>query len=187
MASNGNVILWCASPAIKRSIRYFLRENAYTVVTCEHAEDVRIALSIDDYCLLVTDTPFPDSTLEQLLLRHPSLPVFHIAAHMPEIRPQPPHHVQTLPFDLDEIKKLLRPDTGNTEPLLLGKFEILPEKSAIRYKHSEINIPKKEMELLLLLYRNRPEIVSKENIARRLWPQAPQERDSSINVYINNC
>ena len=93
MASNGNVILWCASPAIKRSIRYFLRENAYTVVTCEHAEDVRIALSIDDYCLLVTDTPFPDSTLEQLLLRHPSLPVFHIAAHMPEIRPHPPHSI----------------------------------------------------------------------------------------------
>lgn len=186
MASNGNVILWCASSAMKRSIRHFLTENAYTVVSCEHAEDVRIALSIDDYCLLVTDTPYPDEALEQLLRRNPGLPVFHITARLPEVLPPAPHFLYSLPFDLDEIGRLLRGNGSRSERLPLGKYEILPGKSAIRFRNTETNIPKKEMELLLLLYRNRPDVVSREQIARKLWPAAPSDRDSSINVYINN-
>ena len=186
MASNGNVILWCAPSAMQRNIRHFLRENAYTVVSCGQADDVRIALSIDEYRLLITDAPVSDSTLKQLLQHSPGLPVCHIAVRRPETLPQPPHFVCTVPFDLEEIGKLLRPDVRTAEVLTLGKYEILSGKNAIRYRHTEINIPKKEMELLLLLYRKRPDVVSKECIARRLWPRNPEERDSSINVYVNN-
>lgn len=186
MASNGNVIIWCAPSALRRSVQHFLRENAYTVVSCMHADDVRIALSIEDYILLITDLPFPDETLQLLLKRYPKLPVLHIVERMPDVKAAPPHYVCRKPFNIEEIGKLLRQKKPSYESLLLGKYTILPEKNAILYKHTETNIPKKEMELLLLLYRNRPDMVSKEQIARRLWPQEPRDRDNSISVYANN-
>ena len=96
-------------------------------------------------------------------------------------------HLFSQPFDLSELEYCLQPaNQEEKKRLFLGKYEILPQSSAIRCKNESLNIPKKEMELLLLLLKNSPGTVSKEEIAAKLWPSDKERHDNSINVYINN-
>ncbi|MBO4281735.1 MAG: response regulator transcription factor [Bacteroidales bacterium] len=188
MASNGNVVLWCVSPVLQRNIRYFLRKNAYAVCCCHNLEEVHVALSIDDYLLIVTDIPYPDEAFSALCARHADLPVFHIVDQLPSQLPDPPHLLRKKPFDLSEIERMLqaRQAPGEASALPLGNYTLLPESNRIRYRNTECGIPNKEMEMLLILYRNSPDIVSKEAIARKLWPQDPEGHENSIHVYLNN-
>ncbi len=188
MKSNGNVIVWCVSSVLQRNLRYFLRKNAYAVICCRNLEDVRIALSIDDYLLLITDIPYPDEAFAALYTRYTTLPVFHIVDKLPAQRPPSPYTLREKPFDLSEIESLLqaRQQPGETLTLPLGGFTILPETNSIRYQHSCFSIPNKEMEMLLILYRNSPDIVSKEAIARKLWPNDTENHENAIHVYLNN-
>lgn len=188
MSSSGNVILWCSAPVLERNIRHYLREQAYEVIRCKSLEEVHTALGMDDYLLLITDAALQDSILDRLLKQNPGLLVLYIGENQALLPIFDRYHRLSPPFDLSGIGQLLRERKNPREytSLPLGKYEILPQQNRIRCKNEEISIPKKEMELLLLLYAKRPETVSKDAIAHRLWPDSPQQRDNSINVYINN-
>ena len=188
MSSNGNVLLWCRSAILQRTIRHYLAENAYTAIGCHRPEEIGMALSIDDFLLLITDAPCPDEALESQLARHPELPVLHITEQWPAVPPAPQHKQLPPPFDLSFLGQWLQQQKkpAETPHFAMGKFEVFPSEHCIRYQNRETNMPKKEMELLLLLYRNRPQTLSKEAIHRKLWPENPAGMDNSIHVYINN-
>ncbi|MBR5664912.1 MAG: winged-helix domain-containing protein [Bacteroidales bacterium] len=188
MHSNGNVLLWCKSTILRRTIRNYLLDNAYTAIVCNRPEEIGMALSIDDFLLLISDAPYPDTDLDSQLARETQLTVLHITGQWPEV-PPPPHRIHIAPpFDLDLIGQCLQQQKKPAEPthFTIGKYEVFPSEHCIRYRNRETNLPKKEMELLLLLYKKRPYTLSKEAIQRKLWPTATDGKDNSIHVYINN-
>ena len=186
MANNGNILLMCASPILERNIRHYLKENAFNVIQC-HPETLRTALQMDDYMMLVTEVPPQDTETESVLERFPEVTVLHITGQRP-LFPLPENRIiLPPPFDLSEISRLLHRKAPETEQTLpLGGYELIPGKKCIRWKNMEIRLPQKEMELLLLLYRNRPDTVSKNVVATKLWPNEPEGKDNSIYTYINN-
>ena len=188
MATNGNVLLWCASPVLCRNIRHYLQGNAFAVLSCTTAEELRIALSIDDYLLLITDISLTVEFPETLLERQPDLTVLHISENEADTSLPKNHLWLHPPFDMNEIGLILQHQNQPAEPqeLPLGKYVILPKEKRIRYQNKEFPLSKKEMELLLLLYRNHPEVISKETICHKLWPESPLGKENSIYVYINN-
>ena len=188
MHSNGNVLLWCRSAILRRTIRNYLLDNAYTAIVCNRPEEIGMALAIDDFLLLITDATCPDDELDKQLAREPQLPVLHITGEWPELPPSPQRIHIAPPFDLDLVGQCLQKQKKPAEPehFTMGKYEVFPSEHCIRYRNSETNLPKKEMELLLLLYKNRPDTLSKEAVRHKLWPESPEGKDSSIHVYINN-
>ena len=187
MATNRNVILWCESAPLRRTLSHYLQENAFSVISCNTLEGIRMELGIGDFTLLITDTTCDDGRLEAIVSKQPTMQVLHITeqAHATHNKQQwitlPP------PFDLSEIGRLLQQrKPAEPDALPLGKYDLLPAKNSIRYQNIETTLPKKEMELLLLLYRNRPDMISKEIVCRKLWPESPSGHDNSIHVYINN-
>ena len=188
MATNGNVLLWCSSPILRRNIRHYLQGNAFAVLSCTSAEELRIALSIDDYLILITDISLHDGFPDTLLERHPDLTVLHISENDADTSLPKNHLWLQPPFDMNEIGLILQRQNQPAEPqeLPLGKYVILSKEKRIRYQDKEFPLSKKEMELLLLLYRNHPEVISKETICHKLWPESPLGKENSIYVYINN-
>ena len=86
MHSNGNVLLWCRSAILRRTIRNYLLDNAYTAIVCNRPEEIGMALAIDDFLLLITDATCPDDELDKQLAREPQLPVLHITGQWPELK-----------------------------------------------------------------------------------------------------
>jgi len=187
MHSNGNVIIQCQSIILQRTIRHFLQDNAYNVICCNRPDDIRIALSIDDYLMLITDSGYPDETLDTALQRNPNLPVLHITGHWQLSGPSQHMHLAP-PFNLSEITRLLHLQKQPLPPMTipLGNFELIPAGNRIRYHNKETCLSKKEMDLLLLLCKNRPHVISKEAIGQKLWPESPLGKEKNIYVYINN-
>ena len=80
MHSNGNVLLWCRSAILRRTIRNYLLDNAYTAIVCNRPEEIGMALAIDDFLLLISDAPYPDTDLDSQLARETQLTVLRQAA-----------------------------------------------------------------------------------------------------------
>ncbi|MBO4402688.1 MAG: response regulator transcription factor [Bacteroidales bacterium] len=190
MTSNGKILIWCEAAVLRKNIRHFWESKAYETVLCQNFNEVLTALRIDDYRLIVTDCPYPHEELALLLKKYPGQPVACMGRHNEQIDTSALSvnlHLFRQPFDLSELEHCLQPaNQEEKKRLFLGKYEILPQSYAIRCKNETLNIPKKEMELLLLLLKNSPGTVSKEEIAAKLWPSDKERHDNSINVYINN-
>ena len=185
MISNGNVLIYCNDAILRKNIRHFLKERAYETLLCHEFNDVQIALRIADYRLLITDMPYPDEAYQFLTRKYPALPIVCIASN--STASEGTIHMLPQPFDISEITHLLQSHRHEEQKrITLGKYEILPSDSVIRNKKNSLKIPKKELELLLLLIRNSPELVNKDLIRQRLWPSDSLSHDNSINVYFNN-
>lgn len=187
MASNGNILLWCQNSILRKNIRHYLKENAYEVLVCKNFEEVQIAIRIAEYRLLITDQPYPSDKYEFLLQKNPELKLFCIDETSHKKPAESGITFCKQPFDLNEITNHLNSDIYIEEPhYSLGEYRVWPSKKTISNKNKVVRIAQKEMELLVILLKKRPDLTSKEYIEQKLWPGETQSHDSSINVYINN-
>jgi len=94
----------------------------------------------------------------------------------------------TKPFDCDEL--LLRIDAllRRTQLKDINSVGVLKHDEVhkrILYKDSELDLSKKEYELLLLLMAHTNSVVPKELILDELWSCADSGSDGAVRVYIN--
>ncbi len=94
----------------------------------------------------------------------------------------------TKPFDSDElilrINALLRRTKPNNS-LSVGLLRHDELHKSIFYKDSELELSRKEYQLLLLLMQHANNAVPKELIVDELWSTSQSSSDGAIRVYIN--
>ena len=94
----------------------------------------------------------------------------------------------TKPFDSDELllrlKALLKRSQKN-EPESVGKLSHNKLHKTISYDGNELDLSKKEYDLLVLFMININANVTKELIYEELWSSAQSGSDGAIRVYIN--
>jgi len=92
------------------------------------------------------------------------------------------------PFDMDElllrIKAVLKRTQKNT-PQDIGKLSHDAFHKRVFYDGTELELSKKEYELLVILINNANATVTKEYILDELWSSADGGSDGAIRVYIN--
>jgi len=96
----------------------------------------------------------------------------------------------TKPFSLAELRvkvknilKLTQPQTHDQQ-FELGKINFFPEKGLLITPDGEINLRKKETELVLHLFRAAGSIVSKQALITKLWQPESETKINTIDVYI---
>ena len=91
------------------------------------------------------------------------------------------------PIDLDElhlrIMAVLRRQT-RTEKLILGHYTVDCNAKKIYEKEKLLQVTSKAVELLLLLYVAKGEVVRMERIESELWPSNEESSLGAIRVYI---
>jgi two-component system, OmpR family, response regulator MprA len=95
------------------------------------------------------------------------------------------------PFERQEllarIRALLRrrPPRGSAS-LVIGDLSLNPESREVRRGGREIELTKREFELLEYLARNTKLVVSRERLLEEVWGYDPLEETNTIDVFISN-
>src|SRR5690606_10091840 len=86
---------------------------------------------------------------------------------------------------ISRIKGLLRRFTNETpdEKVKLGNIEIDPEKYIVYKDGNELNLPKKEFELLSLLASKPGKVFSRKEILNKIWGNDIIVGDRTIDVH----
>ncbi len=91
------------------------------------------------------------------------------------------------PIDLDELllrlAALMRRQVRQ-ERVEIGKYTLDIIAKKIFLNNSEIEVTKKAVELLMLLFQANGEVVSSDNIKSRIWAAGQNASDGSLRVYI---
>ncbi len=91
------------------------------------------------------------------------------------------------PIDLDElllrIAALMRRQIRQ-ERIEIGKYTLDVIAKKIFLNNSEVDITKKAVELLVLLFQANGEVVSSDDIKNRIWAAGQNASDGSLRVYI---
>jgi len=91
------------------------------------------------------------------------------------------------PIDLDElllrISALIRRQVRH-ERVEIGKYTLDIIAKKIFLNNSEIEVTKKAVELLVLLFQANGEVVSSDDIKSRIWAAGQNASDGSLRVYI---
>jgi two-component system response regulator MprA len=95
------------------------------------------------------------------------------------------------PFERQEllarIRALLRrrPPRGSAS-LVVGDLALNPDSREVRRGGREIELTKREFELLEYLARNQKLVVSRERLLEEVWGYDPLEETNTIDVFISN-
>ncbi len=94
----------------------------------------------------------------------------------------------TKPFDADELilrLKAVLKRSKKSEPKLLGKLSHNELHKTIYHDGNELDLSKKEYELLMIFMSHVDKVVTKELIYEELWSSSEGGSDGAIRVYIN--
>lgn len=94
----------------------------------------------------------------------------------------------TKPFSIREVlarvKTVLRRSCPETETLCFNTLKIDMHKMQCLIDGKEISLSRKEMELLILLLKNRGRVMAREEILRKVWSDDCSVLDRTIDVNI---
>lgn len=174
-----------------------LEEEGYEVKHCANGQDALDATfeSRFDLYLLDINVPLISGTklLEELRLSSDTTPSIFLTSHkekemlLESFRCGADDYL-CKPFDLDEllvrINALLR--RRQTQGLLrVGKLLHEPFYKRVLYDGDELELSKKEYELLVILMNHTGAPVTKEHILETLWHHGEGGSEGAIRVYIN--
>ncbi len=94
----------------------------------------------------------------------------------------------TKPFNLSElnarIKAVIRRKTNQiSKEIIFGDLQIIPDERMVKIGDLELNLTKKEYEILIYLVRNKNRVVTKDSIAEHLWGDYMDEAVSFDFIY----
>lgn len=85
------------------------------------------------------------------------------------------------------LKSLLRRLDGNTQQARKNELVINREKFLVEYKGKEITLPRKEFEILSLLYHHRGMVFNRDRIKEEIWINKGKGVNSrTVDVHIKN-
>lgn len=95
------------------------------------------------------------------------------------------------PFDLNELKLRIQAVLSRSKNYIKKleineNFYIDMDRKILIKNEQELNLNKKDIELLILLVLNKGKIVTKDMIQATLWNPSDNINDAAVRVYINN-
>lgn len=185
---------------IGESVRLGLRQDNFVVDWVQDGKAAELALSNDNYALMLLDLGLPKKTglevLRNLRANKNSLPVLIITA-----RDAVANRIEGLdsgaddylvkPFDLDElsarVRALLRRQSGRVESLLrCGDLSLNPVTHQAMVADKEIILSAKEFALLHALMERPGATLSRAQLEEKIYGWEEEVESNAVEVHIYN-
>lgn len=186
---------------LAQNLQELLRREGYTVDVCyDGVSGLDNALS-DIYDLMLLDVMLPGmdgfAVLEQLRSAGKHLPVLMLTARgelSDRVRglDQGADYYLTKPFQMPEllacVRLLLRRTDGQPrqeDAVSCGDLRLEPGTFLLRCGQREVRLSRREYDLMELLIRSYPQIVTKEQLILKVWGYDSDAEDNNVEVYIS--
>lgn len=186
------------------TIRVNLEREGYAVTTYQNGHEGLLAVQQGGVDFLILDLNLPDLdgfTICRELRRHPTtakLPILMLTARTSEA-----DRIMGLelgaddylakPFSVREllarVAAILRRARGNEPDTAVyddGHLRIDGRTLRVYVEGQEVRLAKKELELLWMLVRNRPAVVSRDRILSEVWQVAEDVETRTVDAHIRN-
>jgi DNA-binding response OmpR family regulator len=185
------------------TIRLNLEREGYDVTSFANGHEGLVAVEHGGFDFLVLDLNLPDLdglTICRELRRNPatsSLPILILTARSSEhdrvtgLELGADDYL-TKPFSVREllarIQAVLRRAHGAESSQIYddGHLRIDPRTLRVYVHGGEVRLAKKELELLWILVRNRPAVVSRDRILSEVWQMADDVETRTVDAHIRN-
>ncbi len=186
-------------PAILIGLREKLAIEGYDTVSAKDGEAAQRALDEAAPDLVILDLMLPKidglTLLRWLRQRDRELPVLILSAKGAEadkvagLRTGADDYLAK-PFGLDEliarVEALLRRTWHGAESIEFGDVRVDCERRLVFRAGAEVNLSRRELEVLLYLLRHRRGVVSREQILEGVWGYEPSSAARSVDFHILN-
>lgn len=176
----------------------FLEESGFTVSHCANGQsalDITFAKKFDLYLLDIA-VPLVDGLtfLKELRESGDNTPAIFLTSHKDKEVLKKGYEgggddFITKPFDTNElifrINAVLKRANGITSKFTINRLYHDETHKRILYNNIELELSKKEYDLLLLLMKHSGKTVPKELILDELWSSSQSGSDGAVRVYIN--
>jgi DNA-binding response OmpR family regulator len=186
------------------TIRLNLEREGYVVTTFANGHEGLLGVEQGGFEFLILDLNLPDLdgfTICRELRRHPTtskLPILMLTARTSE-----QDRIMGLelgaddylvkPFSVREllarVAAILRRSKGNDGDASVyddGNLRIDGRTLRVYVRGHEVKLAKKELELLWMLVRNRPAVVSRDRILSEVWQVAEDVETRTVDAHIRN-
>lgn len=186
------------------ALRFNLEAEGYVVDTALSAEEA-LTLDLSEYSLILLDIMMGDisgTQLASILKRREDtvrIPIIFCTARDAE-----DDMVKGLDLGADDyitkpysirnvlarVRSVLRRTASSTStlindaPLSYKTLAVYPEKKLCTVGGEEVRMPRKELEILLMLLRHTGRVFSREEILKRIWPDEVTVLDRVVDVNI---
>jgi DNA-binding response OmpR family regulator len=182
---------------LRETIVSFLEEEGYCCEQAANKIQGSEKLNMYEYDCILVDIGLPDgngfSLIRELKMLHPNTGIIIISAKnslddkITGLDLGSDDYV-VKPFHLTElnsrIKSLFRRIKFNGKnETIIGQLHILPDYRQVFLNNEQINLTKKEFDLLIYFVTNPKRVLTKESIAEHLWGDFADSSDSFDFVY----
>jgi len=166
---------------LRNTVEAYLIKAGYKVDTCSNGDDALALFYDNKYQLIILDIMLPGVNGHELLkeLRQvndtPVLMMTALNDNTNEIRAfvNEADDYVTKPFMFEvflrRVEALLRRSGALKKEIRVGKLALYPESYKVKYDGENIELTRREFDLLFLLVQNKGKIVSFENIITKTW------------------
>jgi DNA-binding response OmpR family regulator len=197
--SKGRILVVEDDPAILLALREKLTLEGYEVIEAADGEAARDRLAEKPPDLVLLDLMLPKldglSVLRWLRKHDRELPVLILSAKGREeekvegLRAGADDYLAK-PFGLKElmarVEALLRRARGPQAPLEIGGIVVDFQRRKVFREGKEIDLSRKELEILLFLARHRDRVVSREEILEAVWGYFASSAERAVDYHILN-
>lgn len=194
-----HILLVEDDPNISNTISYYLQLNGFTIQTTKTVEEGIEKIKNNNYELMLLDINLPDGTGYELYKRMrdiQKIPTIFLTA-LDEEKDivkgfdlgaddyiTKPFHAREL---LSRIKNVMRhyPNCEEDKKIKISNIVINITKQKVYNGENEVELTALEYKILLLLFRNRGKIISREQILSEIWDENENYvNDNTLTVYI---
>ena len=190
-------------PDLAFTIRVNLEREGYAVTTYGNGQEGLLAVQQGGFDFLILDLNLPDLdgfTICRELRRHAptsKLPILMLTARVSEgdrvlgLELGADDYVAK-PFSVREllarVAAILRRARGADDSSVYddGNLRIDGRTMRVYVRGEEVKLAKKELELLWMLVRNRPAVVSRDRILSEIWQVAEDVETRTVDAHIRN-
>ena len=183
-------------PKIARFVSLELEHEGYKTTT---EGDGRVALNLaleNDFDLIVLDVMLPSLNGIEILRRlrqSKDTPVIILTARDQIVDKVAgldigANDYMTKPFAIEELLARIRANIKKKKVQFIehGKLQIDLERNSVTYDTEEVEVTKKEYDLLVYLLQNKNKVVSREQIIDAVWGYDYVGNTNSVDVYIRH-
>jgi DNA-binding response OmpR family regulator len=183
--------------ALCESILTYLKKEGYIVESALNFNKAEEKISFYEYDCIVVDLTLPDGNgldiIKQLKKDDPQTGIIIITAKnsledkLTGLDIGADDYL-TKPFDLSElnarIKSVLRRrNFSGQKEIVFNEVKIIPESLQVYVMDQELNLTRKEFDLLLFLISNKNRVISKDTLAEHLWGEEMELADTLDFIY----
>jgi len=193
-----NILLLEDDLLFSESLEDFLEEAGFSVDVCNDGECALEKSYENHYDLLLLDVNVPKvngfEVLQNIRMQNNNTPAIFLTSFKDKESvlkgfDKGADDYLKKPVDLDELHSrivaLLKRSNCMIDGIKIGKYFYNPKQKKLICQNEELTLSKKLSDLLDILIEHKNQLVTKEEISRRLWEWDKQPSEGSLRVYIN--